>query len=393
MTAAGLHYDRYRELQSYVGWTDDDVRRLLAVSSLLEPYLGPLIDDFYDEIERHAGARKVITGGQEQIARLKGTLVQWIRELLAGRYDEEYVRRRWKVGWRHVEIGLEQVFANVAVARLRSGLTRALRETWPDGAQGLEETIGSLNKLLDLDLAIIEEAYQAEYTARLQRTERLATLGEVAGGIAHELRNPLSVIKTSVFYLLNARDPTPDKAAEHLKRIDRQVELAEGVIAALSSFAKMPAPSLTPHPVSTLVRDAIEANPPGERIKLMLDIPESLPPVLVDAHQMRVVFGNLIRNAVDAMPQGGQLTIRGAAVEDGVEISLADTGVGIPAERLAQIMEPFHSTKARGLGLGLSIARSILEKIQGGLRVESELGVGSSFTVRLAVGPEKREKS
>ena len=118
-------FSRYRELQSYAGWTEADARCIVAAAGLVEPILHILVDDFYAEIERHPGARKVITGGQAQIDRLKGTLVQWIRELLAGTYDAEYVARRWRVGWRHVEIGLEQVYTNVALSRLRSGLVGA----------------------------------------------------------------------------------------------------------------------------------------------------------------------------------------------------------------------------------------------------------------------------
>src|SRR5579883_98880 len=232
-------YNRYRELQSYVGWTGADAARIVAAAPLLEPYLLPLIDDFYDEIERHPDARKVITGGPTQIERLKGSLVRWIRDLLAGRYDADYVARRWRVGWRHVEIGLDQVYTNVALSRLRTGLIRSLHESWQGHPIGLKETVHALDKLLDLDLAIIEDAYQAEYVARLQRNERMATLGQVAGGVAHELRNPLNVVKTSVYYLLNARSPTPEKQAAHLRRIERNVELADGVITTLSNFAKV----------------------------------------------------------------------------------------------------------------------------------------------------------
>ena len=252
MMDADRRFDRYRELQSYVGWTEADAARVADAATSLEPYLLPLIDDFYGEIERHPSASKVITGGPAQIERLKGTLVQWIRELLSGRYDADYVARRWRVGWRHVEIGLEQVYTNVALSRLRTGLIRALHESWRGEATALKETVRSLNKLLDLDLAIIEDAYQAEYMARLQRSERLATLGQVAGGVAHELRNPLNVVKTSVYYLLNARNPTPEKKAEHLRRIERNVELADNVITALSNFAKIPLPDLKPIAIEPL---------------------------------------------------------------------------------------------------------------------------------------------
>jgi|SRR5579864_284944 len=390
MSFNGL-FERYRELQAYVGWSQSDVARIKEVGPLVEPFLAPLIEDFYAEIERHPQARKVITGGEPQIERLKGTLLQWLRELLSGRYDESYVSRRWRVGWRHVEIGLDQVYTNVALSRLRTGLVRAVQETWQSDVLEQRATVRSLNKLLDLDLAIIEDAYQAEYSTRLQRSERLATLGQVAGGVAHELRNPLNVVKTSVFYLLNARNPTPEKRAEHLKRIERHVDLADGVITALSSFAKMPVPSLNPIRIDDVVQEALEADPVSDEVDLKLELPRTLPSILADRDQLRVVFGNLIRNARDAMSNKGTLSITGSHVEDRVAVAITDTGVGIAPEDLGRIMEPLFSTKARGLGLGLSIARSILEKNQGSLSVKSEPGHGSTFTVLLAAAPTTGE--
>jgi signal transduction histidine kinase len=382
--AASRLIRRYRELQAYVGWCDADAQRIVAAAPRLEPHLHALIDDFYDEIERHPDARRVITGGRDQIGRLKGTLVRWLRDLLGGSYDEAYVERRWRVGWRHVEIGLEQVYTNVALSRLRTGLCRALQEEWDGGRRELEEVVRSLNRLLDLDLAIIEDAYQVEYTARLQRSERLATLGQVAGGVAHEMRNPLNVVKTSVYYLLNARNPTPEKQAEHLRRIERHVEAADGVITALSDFARLPVPSPGLVPIAGLIREVLEVDEPGGGIEVEVDCPEGLPHALGDGDQLRIAFGNLVRNARDAMPEGGRLTIRGREADGGIEVEVADTGVGIPPEDLARIMEPLYSTKARGLGLGLAIARAILEKNQGSLRVASEVGRGSTFTVRLS---------
>ncbi len=353
-------FRRYQELQTYVGWTQESAQRVAAVADLLAPYLPALVDDFYTEIDRHPNARKVITGGAAQIERLKGTLIAWLRELLAGRYDRDYVARRWRVGWRHVEIGLDQVYTNVALSRLRLGLLRALHEHWTGDVQELQATVRSLNQLMDLDLALIEDAYQAEYMARLQRGERLAAIGQVAGGVAHELRNPLNVVKTSVYYLLNARNPTEEKKAEHLRRIERHVVLADGVITALSNFAKMPIPNLRPFPLGPFLQDVLETNPVPESCQVSIDCPSTLPAALGDTDQIRIVVGNLVRNARESMPQGGQLS-----------------------ENLARIMEPLYTTKARGLGLGLAIARAILEKNQGSLRVASEPGHGSTFTVSL----------
>lgn len=374
---------RYRELQSYVGWDEGDARRVVALMPLVEPALPALIDDFYDAIDRHPAARKVLDAGQAQVDRLKQSLIRWVRELFLGQYDEEYVRRRWRVGWRHVEIGLDQVYTNVALSRLRSGLSVAVRAAWMGDPAAMHDSLRSLSKLLDLDLAIIEDAYQDEYAVRLRRKERLATLGQVAGGVAHELRNPLNVVKTSVYYLRNARRLDSEKAAEHLRRIERNVDLADGVITSLSSFTRMREPSLQPVSLARCVAEALELNPPGDGVEVGLDCPESLPPALADPDQLRIVVGNLIRNALDAMPGGGRLTI--AARPDGAMVALEveDTGVGIPRGDLARIVEPLFSTKARGMGLGLAIARSILDKLQGTLGVVSEPGVGSCFTVRL----------
>jgi two-component system, NtrC family, sensor kinase len=376
-------FRRYQELQAYVGWTEEDARRVQSLANLLESYLPALIEDFYAEIDRHPDARRVITGGPVQVERLKGTLRAWLRDLLCGPYDAAYVVRRWRVGRKHVEIGLDQVYTNVALSRLRRGLLQALDECWRGDPKEAQAVRLSLNMLLDLDLAKIEDAYQAEYAARQQRSERLAAIGQVAGGVAHELRNPLNVVKTSVYYLLHARTPTPQKAAEHLQRIERQVALADNVITALSNFAKMPVPNMRPFPVTRCIQEALETNAVPDNVQVVMDCPP-LPDVLGDCDQLRIVFANLIRNARDAMPQGGTLTFHGRAVGDGVEVTVADTGVGIAPENLHRVIEPLFSTKARGLGLGLAIARAILDKNKGSIRVASVLGQGTAFTVTLA---------
>jgi signal transduction histidine kinase len=385
-------YQRYQNLQRYVGWTDADARRVQSLAALLEPHLAPLIDDFYAQIDRHPDARKVITGGSEQVKRLKGTLLGWLRDLLRGPYDRDYVVRRWRAGYRHVEIGLDQVYANVALSRLRQGLLRAIAVAWPGDAGGQLEARQSLNTLLDLDLAIIEDAYQSEHTARRQRIERLAAIGQVAGGVAHELRNPLNVIKTSTYFLLNARNPAPEKKIEHLRRIERQVALADGVITALADFAKLPLPNARPFAVATCLGEALEMTPLPENVRVGTDGLAALPPALADPEQLRIVFANLIRNAREAMPQGGTLTIAGRpAPPDAVEVAIIDTGIGIPREQLERIMEPLYSTKARGLGLGLALVRAILEKNNGSLHLTSEPGQGSTFTVRLLAAPPEED--
>jgi len=382
-------FRRYQDLQSYVGWNDEDVDRVHGIAPLLKPHLPALVEDFYSEIAKHPEARKVFTGDPRQIERLKKALLAWLVDLLTGSYDRDYVTRRWKVGAKHVEIGLDQVYTNAALSRLRDGLMRCLDESWPGNRAGPMAAARSLNKLLDLDLAKIEDAYQAENAARLQASERLATLGQVAAGIAHELRNPLGVIKSSLYYLRTACSLSPEKRAEHMRRIERNADRAERVITTLTNFARMS----MPEPRAALLRPCLEvalgdlAIPDG--IEVAIDCPADLPPVMVDPEHLRIVLENLVRNACEAMPSRGRLTLRGRRNGSIVDVSVVDTGVGIPEGDLGRILEPLYSTKPRGLGLGLSLARIILDKNGGTLHVTSEPGKGSIFTFRLIAAPEE----
>jgi signal transduction histidine kinase len=376
-------FERYQELQRYVGWTEFDAARVKQAGQVLGSGFAVLIDDFYAEIKQHPHALKVITGGEEQILRLKGSLQKWLEELFSGCYDQAYVARRWRVGYRHVEIGLDQVFTNAALSRLRRGLLHALEAKWQGEPDALLACRESLNSLIDLDLAIIEDAYQTEYQRRHVAAERLATIGKVAGGIAHELRNPLNVVKTSVYFLLNAKNAPPEKKQTHLERIERQVGLADGVITALNDFARLPAPQLLPVEVESCLCDVLELTHLPSIIQVQLEFSAPGLVLLGDRSQLSIVFGNLIRNARDAMPRGGTLRV-GAAQESGlVAVTIQDSGHGIPREQLSQIFEPLFSTKAKGIGLGLSISRDIVDRHHGKLSVISEPGMGTTFTVHL----------
>jgi two-component system, NtrC family, sensor kinase len=382
--------NRYRELQQYVGWTDDDAARVHRVKPLIDSNVPALIDDFYAEIERHPNAKKVFVD-DGQIARLKVSLKVWIDQLFNGPYDGAYLLRRWQVGRRHVEVGLDHIYAAAALSRLRQGLVLAVRENWPPEWGDVSQTTDSLRTLIDLDFAIIEDSYALAYQERLQRGERLAAIGQIAGGVAHELRNPLNVVKTSAYFLLNAKSLSPERVREHLSRINRQVNHANDVITALSSFAKPPDPQLNSISVIECVKSALERYPPPQGIQLNCDLPGGLPKVNADATQLGIVFGNLIRNACDAMPSGGTLTLTAESSDRTVEVRVTDTGTGIEPENLAKITEPLFSTKARGMGLGLAITHAILAKVSGKLQVTSERGQGSTFSVRIPIAPGAQE--
>ncbi len=225
------------------------------------------------------------------------------------------------------------------------------------------------------------ELQQAQ--ADLVRSEKFSTLGKVSGGIAHEIRNPLNAVKTSAYFLLNAKAPTEQKIKEHLQRIDRQVSIIDNVVTALSDVAKLPDGQLRPVTMKPIIREIIRSTSIPANIQVVVDFPDELPNVLADEHQAVIALRNLVRNARDAMPSGGTLTISADVQDDKVVFSVIDTGIGISSHDLQNVLEPLFTTKARGMGLGLSITKAIVEKNRGELAVESELGKGSKFSFAL----------
>jgi len=241
-----------------------------------------------------------------------------------------------------------------------------------------------------------------EKTRRLQamqdeliRREKLAAIGQLSGGVAHDLRNPLGVIG-NVAYFLQAKlgeraGATDDKIAKHLDILGREVARATRIIAELTDFSKDILPEPRPADLNGVIDEALKATEIADSIAVErqgLD----LPLIMLDPEQMNRVFVNLFNNAVQAMPQGGVLRIATSLLESGVEVRVRDSGNGIRPEDMTRIFDPLVTTKAKGIGLGLCIVKDIVEKHGGEVTVESELGKGSTFVVRLpAVLPASRD--
>lgn len=220
--------------------------------------------------------------------------------------------------------------------------------------------------------------------AQLVLREKLATLGRVAGSVAHELRNPLAAARNASYYLQqHAADRLEGKPLRHLQVVDEYIERADRAIATVLDFTQ----GRSAEPASCALRPILDrsvadaALPAGSRV--LFDIPAGLPRVVVDDRQMVVVFRNLLTNAAQAMPKGG--TIRIAARHEGgdVVVSVADTGEGIAPEHMSRLFEPLFTTRTIGIGLGLAICRAFVEANGGSIAVESEVGVGSTFSVTL----------
>jgi signal transduction histidine kinase len=252
---------------------------------------------------------------------------------------------------------------------------RRAEETLREHSERLEEMVKARTKEL-------QEAQE-----RLIRQEKLAVLGQLAGGVGHELRNPLAVIKNSV-YLLNMvlKDPSPE-AQRALNGLEKQVETCDRIINSLLDFARTRSPVWQDVDVDEVLKRAILRVAKPENVKLVTRPDKSLPLIQADPDQLVHVFGNIILNGYQAMPEGGQLVIQSQALApDWVSVSLTDTGVGISEENLNKLFEPLFTTKPKGIGLGLAITLTLVEGHGGEVLVQSEPEKGSTFTVKLPVG-------
>ena len=524
------HIQRYQELQSYVGWTHDDTARIVALAPLIEPFLCELIDDFYQQIERHDKTRKIITGGDDQVERLKQTLKQWVRELFIGKYNEAYIDRRWRVGGRHLEIGLEQVYCNAALSRLRAGLIKAIRSVWKGDAESLHQSIESLNTLLDLDLAIIEDAYQSEYAYRVKcaeeerralikqqgeskfrnlvetadcmivilrrdktvvyfspfaerltnyaarevvgrdfmerllpdedrpmiaaeldrvfagmtrpgcesnilrldgtrrqmawnfrlltefdgipailaighditdlkgsqervlQAERLAAIGQVVAGLAHESRNALQRSQSCLEMIVREVRDRP-RALELIGRLQDAQDQLHHLYEDVRGYA---APILLVRHESNLTeiwREAwndLEGLRDGRAATLTDDIDGADPHCQVDPFRLKLVFRNVLENAIAACSDPVEILVRLRTVTieqpPTVWISIYDNGPGMAPETRERIFEPFFTTKTRGTGLGMAIARRIIEAHGGKISVGKSNGTGTEILIQLPKG-------
>jgi len=218
---------------------------------------------------------------------------------------------------------------------------------------------------------------------QLLRSERLAAIGQLSSSVAHEIRNPLGVIKNSCYYLrMKLKDSVNQKVVKHLNIIDREVNSANLIVNDLLDFARKKTPVLKEVNIHELALSALAKTAIPNNIQVVTSFDET-PQMLLDGEQIRRVLLNIIQNAVQAMPEGGRITLRIGVEEGGVLVSVEDTGVGIPEENLSRLFTPLFSTKSNGVGLGLTISKQIVEAHGGEIILETEVDKGSTFTIRL----------
>jgi signal transduction histidine kinase len=275
-------------------------------------------------------------------------------------------------------------FTRRSLARLKDGIGSAGEPAASDSTMGkllLDPVSARLYESLRQTLER-QQQRDVELSSRLHHTERLASLGQLAAGLAHEIKNPLAGIR-GVLELLRDEEQDGDRRNLYREMLD-ELDRVNGTIQTLLGFARPSPPRRVPTSVGELVGGIAKLMRPGlakKGIALETTISPELRAFPLDPNQIRQVVVNLVSNAADAIERDGTIAIRATTFPDGTGLILAveDDGPGIPDDRRHEIFEPFYSTKFSGTGLGLAVARSLVAKHGGELQVESRDGKGSVF--------------
>ena len=276
--------------------------------------------------------------------------------------------------------------------RLEEEITE--RQRAEEAVQQANLKLEDLNQNLELRVKQrtheLEEANQRLLDAQDQmvRTEKLAAIGQLSGGVAHDLRSPLGAINNAIFYLkkrLIASElvQSNPRIGQFLQIIEDQVQHSNQIITDLMGFARTDNVSLAPTNLVEVVEDALSTLETRDDVQITTEFDPTMPEVLADREQIRRVVINLAANAQDAMPEGGKVKIATQQLNGFVELVVSDSGAGISHDNLKKVFDPLFTTKAKGTGLGLAICQQIVNRHGGTIEVASELGAGSVFTVRL----------
>ena len=271
-----------------------------------------------------------------------------------------------------------------------TGLTKDVKEIGrPQSSKSKVKETGN-DELSELSVAINGMLSEIdEKTARLQKAERFAAIGELAAMVGHDLRNPLTGIKNASYYLKKRMGASMgEKEWKVMALIDEDLDYSNKIITDLLDYSREIRLNLKDTDLKTLVNGAISMINVPENVNVINSVGEEQT-IAIDADKIKRLFINLITNAIDAMPDGGTVTVDCGKDDKGFKMRFSDTGTGMTSDTLKKLWTPLFTTKAKGMGLGLPICKRIAEAHGGTISVESEEGKGATFTVSLPLTPKE----
>jgi len=250
----------------------------------------------------------------------------------------------------------------------------------------MEDELKSYSERLE---ELVEKRSEAlkESQERLVKAERLAAIGQAATMVGHDLRNPLQAIENGIYYINTELTnlPISQKITETLQAIHNSVDYADNIVKDLQSFASKREPIFREIDINQLVKETFSHFKQPENVETVIELGE-LPKIEADKDMMKRIFVNLAVNGIQAMKEkGGTMKVSTKETKGFIEVKFKDTGIGIKKENKPKIFTPFFTTKAQGMGVGLSICKRLAEIHDGSIKVDSEEGKGSIFTVKLPI--------
>lgn len=378
-------------IKSYIGFDDGDTEALRSLLPLAEPHLPAFAERFYQRITDHPEAHQVFED-PAQIARLKQTLEDWMRTGLGGPHDDEYYLRRARIGRRHVLIGLPQRFMFTAMNLIRRDFHHLTSQHFAADTAARVRTDDALDRLFDMELAIMLQTYQEDSDAKLRRHERLATIGQIAASIGHDLRNPLGVMQSSI-YILRKRAGEDPRVQRHLEKLDDQVRVCDDIISNLLQLARNTPPKRAHIDLPRLFSEVLEAASVPARLTVHTHVAPGLD-CRADPILLRQALVNLVANAVQAHGErAGQVSISASVADGCTLIEVADDGPGFDPETLARAFEPLVTTRSTGVGLGLALVKGVTERHGGVAEALNRPGGGALVRLRLPRAGDEEVRS
>ncbi|MCG3138581.1 MAG: Globin-coupled histidine kinase [Phycisphaerae bacterium] len=393
----------HEQLKRWVGFSSADAQLLGQLSSIFQPQLAGIVDRFYETLLDDPQARAVVQPESQILPRLCHTLQLWLLELLSGSYDNDYFLNRYRIGERHVQVGLPQRFMILGISVIRQELTRRIRERQLPNETPLLE---ALNKLLEMELAIMLDSYhqthieqirQADKRAvkrQLDEVQHMATIGRLAASLAHEIKNPLAGISGAI-QIISQDLPPGHPHAEIMQEILRQIDRLDAAVKDLLIYSRPKPPDRRLTDVGEVINHSLQLITQDPAIRPLNIVTRGMElgvTTLLDSDQFEHVIHNLLLNAAQARPAGGTAVIELRRSEQQVIVEIIDDGPGMTPEVLRRAMEPFYTTKARGTGLGLPICYHIIKAHRGDITIDTQPGQGTTIRLLLPYIQSDRER-
>ncbi len=372
----------FEEFKNYIGFTDDDIERLNELKPFVEPHFQRIVVKFYDALMDNPRARGVFES-PDQMLRLRCSLLNWLSELFSGPFDDNYCKARLRIGEVHVNVGLLPHFMSSSMNLIRVELITLVTQ-WSDDPKEIALYCASIERIIDLDLTLMVQSYwNVMMKLKLEIPAALST------GLAHEIRNPLNAIGLQITLLerkLHNANVDSEISQPILDAVRSELRRIHVVNSEIMDFAKPIEVYCGACDIQKMLQELKQthgATLDTANIALNLDI-QCSPFIWCDADRINQVLVNLLNNAIEAVSDSaGVINIIVAKTFCGNVITFQDNGDGIDPSLKYKIFDLFYTSKASGTGIGLPIARKIIEAHGGSIDVASQPDIGTQFILHL----------